>query len=322
MTPHKTRNNAWFIGRFAADPDKTARATRSFLNIAFTNLALSKSFDNFCLQFVMTTNLASLMSERFMTYFKAIAAAATLAMSTSASAATLNTIASPTTAGNLPSTISAVGGIVFDIIGLNDARVVAQAAASTLFQGNTGPFNPLEVGSLSGFSSAVVNALGGGIKQMAVRISLYDGDSASGNFDFNDNFLTVNNGSFGNFSTIETQETTSTGTPIGNSIFGFDNERLNTGFFLQNDATILAGVFAEMSSTGELRVRLIDNDPGDQFYDFRRGIDQSLINVGSGPVVTPPPNPNVVPLPAAAWMLMAGLGGLASMRRRQKATAA
>jgi hypothetical protein len=34
---------------------------------------------------------------------------------------------------------------------------------------------------------------------------------------------------------------------------------------------------------------------------------------------TPPPPPNVVPLPAAGWMLLAGLGGIAAMKRRRKA---
>lgn len=31
------------------------------------------------------------------------------------------------------------------------------------------------------------------------------------------------------------------------------------------------------------------------------------------------PNPGAVPLPAAGWLMMAGLGGLAAMRRRRKA---
>lgn len=34
------------------------------------------------------------------------------------------------------------------------------------------------------------------------------------------------------------------------------------------------------------------------------------------------PEANVIPLPAAGWMLLAGLGGLAAMKRRKKATAA
>lgn len=37
-------------------------------------------------------------------------------------------------------------------------------------------------------------------------------------------------------------------------------------------------------------------------------------------VVTDPVDPGVVPLPAAGWMLLAGIGGLAAMKRRKKAS--
>lgn len=40
---------------------------------------------------------------------------------------------------------------------------------------------------------------------------------------------------------------------------------------------------------------------------------------GVGGTVIVPPNPNPVPLPAAGWMLLAGMGALAASRRRRKA---
>jgi hypothetical protein len=40
---------------------------------------------------------------------------------------------------------------------------------------------------------------------------------------------------------------------------------------------------------------------------------------GVSPPPPPPPNPNVIPLPAAGWLLISGLGGLAMLRRRRKA---
>jgi hypothetical protein len=45
----------------------------------------------------------------------------------------------------------------------------------------------------------------------------------------------------------------------------------------------------------------------------------SLSSVGfltSTPTVVVPPNPNAIPLPAAGWLLIAGLGGLGALRRR------
>jgi hypothetical protein len=39
---------------------------------------------------------------------------------------------------------------------------------------------------------------------------------------------------------------------------------------------------------------------------------------GQGALVSIPGTPPVVPLPAAGWMLLAGIGGLVAMRRRAK----
>ena len=36
-------------------------------------------------------------------------------------------------------------------------------------------------------------------------------------------------------------------------------------------------------------------------------------------ITTQPPSGNVIPLPAVAWLLLGGLGGLAAMTRRKKA---
>jgi len=235
----------------------------------------------------------------------------------SASAATLD---SPTSGGTLPTGVSAIGGIVFDAIGLNNDRVVAQEAAGGLFDGNAPTTNPSPlIGTQTGFTSTILSALGGGIAELAIRVTLFDGDHRSGEFDFNDATLTLNGIEFGNFSSVSTFNTDGTGAVLSTST-GFGDGLLDTGFFFSDDATVLEDIYDSIVATGEIDYGVFDVDPGDQFYDFSQGIDASLINVGSGPVVTPvTPSPMTpVPLPAAGWMLLAGVGGLAAMRRRTK----
>ncbi|MBX9700627.1 MAG: PEP-CTERM sorting domain-containing protein [Acetobacteraceae bacterium] len=251
-------------------------------------------------------------SECSMTSLKtALLATALVAGIGAAAQATPFTTTSPTSQGALPAGVTEIGGVVVDLIGLNGVRVVAQAAASSLFVGNqpAAP-NPFTFGTLSGFTPAVIAALGGGLAELAVRVTLFDGDSKSGNFDFNDNQLTLNGTAIGNFSAVATQQTNGTGTVLISSGFGFGNNTLETGFFSTNNAGTLATIFASLGS-GSIAFGVLDNDPGDQFYDFRQGVDGGLINVGSGP--------QVVPEPASMMLLGAGLLGLAAERRRRAA---
>ena len=229
------------------------------------------------------------------------------------------TFNSPT--GNpLPSTVSAVGGIVADLIGTNGARVVAQRAASGLFVGNTPSTQFLNIGTQSGFTSSLVSQLGGGLAMAAFRVTLQDGDSRTGDFDFNNNWLVINGSRIQNFSNVSTIQTSGTGTPVGtgNIANGFGDNLLNTGFFFTNDATALGNIFAALL-TGSLTYVYEDSDPGDQFLDFTQGIDQSLIDVGQGPVVTPNPGTSTVPEPATIVLFATGLVAVAGIARRRAA---
>lgn len=235
--------------------------------------------------------------------------------------ASIFTRASPT--GNpLPAAVTEIGGIVVDLIGDNGTRVVTQASASSLYVGFSGfNVNPLLIGTQAGFSPAVIAALGGGIAEAAVRITLFDGDTGAGDFDFGENDLLLNGLNFGDFSSVATQTTNGAGVAFGVSSlsdgFGFDNNDLDTGFFYSTDATLLDALYASLSGGSmTIEFELDDVDPDDNFYDFTQGLDGGLVNVGTGPVVTPPGSGAVPePVSLAAWTVLSA-AGLALCGRR------
>jgi hypothetical protein len=202
---------------------------------------------------------------------------------------------SPTAGGALPAGVTEVGGVVLDLIGQNNVRVVSQLAASSLFQGfsNDGtPIayrgNPVTIGIQTGYTPAVVNALGGGLKEVALRMTLFDGDTGPGEFDDNQNTLRLNDIDLGNFSDVVTNRTSNDGLTFisANPAGGFRNDVLDTGFFYSNNATFLANFFTTLS-TGQITVKLFDVDPTDNFFDFKQGVDGGLIDIGLPPNISP-----------------------------------
>jgi hypothetical protein len=160
-------------------------------------------------------------------------------------------------------------------------------------------------GAQTGFTSSLLGTLGGGIAQAAFRVTLFDGDTRSGNF-----------------SDVSTITTTGTGgTPSGGDNIGngFGNSILNTGFFHVTDATTLSSIFASLAG-GTINYGYEDRDPGDQFLDFTQGVDGTLIDVNVPPVVVPPTN--VIPEPSTYALMATGLVGLFGMARRRRSTAA
>src|SRR5262249_36238959 len=143
------------------------------------------------------------------------------------------------------------------------------------------------IGVQTGFTAETVGLLGGGLTEAAVRLTLFDGDTAVGNFDFHDNELLLNNVVLGDFSDVATQETSQDGQTAlsDNPRGGFRNDTLDTGFFYSAAPDVLAALFASLSSRGEVVYRLRDADPFDNFFDFTRGVQGGLVDTGSPPAV-------------------------------------
>jgi Ca2+-binding RTX toxin-like protein len=203
---------------------------------------------------------------------------------------------SPTSEGLIPASATEIGGIVLDMVGINGVRIVSQLAASNLFIGfyDSGTpvsyqGNPGTIGIQQGFSQAMVDALGGGLSEVAVRMTIYDGDTASGNFDTNDNTLLLNGVTIGNFSDVATEVTNDDGTIQIATQQGFENESLNTGWFHSTDPAFLSDFYATLAAL-QVSYQLSDIDAFDNFFDFTRGLNGEIIDVE----VTPNVSPNAV----------------------------
>ncbi|WP_102795599.1 hypothetical protein [Bowmanella denitrificans] len=218
---------------------------------------------------------------------------------------------------------STVGGVVVDLLGTNGSHVVSQLAASELFVGffNTGTpdayqGNPGTIGVQSGFTSSVLDSLGGGLAGASFRFTLHDGDTASGNFDYNANFLLVNGVEFGNWSNINAEQTDGNGNVTGaQSGGGFRDNILDTGWFTSTDSGLLASLYSSLQSTNELLFQLRDDsNEYDNHFDFTRGLDQSMIDVGQGPITQPG---GQVPEPAPLTVIALGMALLGLLRSRK-----
>lgn len=200
--------------------------------------------------------------------------------------ATVITITSPTSSGNVSSSVSEIGGIVIDLVGTNGNSVVSQLSAASLFRGKL-PTNPGVIGTQLGFTSSLLSQLGGGLSEVGVRLTLFDGDTASGDFDFNANFLLLNGFNIGNFSSVLVDNTNSTGTASFGQSLGFGDSDLSTGWFYSNNSTFLNNLFGSLISNEQIVVAIDDIDGvGDNYLDFKQGLDAGLISVGMSPSLT------------------------------------
>lgn len=192
--------------------------------------------------------------------------------------------------GALPSGVTIIGGIVLDLVGVNGQRLIAQLAASDLYEGTVTTSQQL-IGTQTGLTPTFTNTLGGGLSQVAVRVTLFDGDNAPSDFDFNQNRLLLNGFDIGNWSEVETITTDGLGNPVSSPRpnFGFANEELDTGWFFTQDPTFLTNFYNSLVSGQRVDYTFVDNTVAENFLNFKQGLDGSLIGGGGGggPIIDP-----------------------------------
>ena len=223
--------------------------------------------------------------------------------------------ASTAAASTYPAPITSFGGLVVDAYGLNGERLLSQTAASALNKGavrGDPEINDFFIGQQDGFSDGLLGQLGGGFSSFSVRVTLFDGDNDPGNFDFDDNFLRINNVIIGNFSDVVTTTTDAQGNVLNgvNDGLGFGDNETDTGTFTLTDTSALAALFASLQQTNALSFEVDKRDASGNFFDFS---GESRIPSGGAGLA---PTIAAVPLPAGVWLLLSGLAGLGTLRRR------
>jgi hypothetical protein len=247
--------------------------------------------------------------------FKSLASTAALALYASASVATPLTETSPLSNTPVATGVTAVGGIVVHLQGQSGANVFAQASASSLFKGTQFVTNQ-QVGFLGGFTADILSALGSGLTGAAIRISLSDGDSERGGFNYNESRFQVDGVDFGSISNVSVEETDNSGASRISNGTGFRNDLLDTGWLQLTDVAALSTLFSALSD-GTINFVWTDSQLDTNFLDFTQGLSGSVIHVGSGPVVTPPTPPSGVPLPGSMALIGLGLLGFGMLRSKK-----
>jgi hypothetical protein len=236
-----------------------------------------------------------------------------LAINANASLSSILTT-SPTSAGALPVDIPVFGGAVIDIITADNTRLINYISRDDLFHGhvNSGrlDFASQQLGSLL-FTFGMLDAISSGITELAIRLSLYDGDNAVGadviigdEYQANKNFLEVNGIEFGNFTEIKTVTSSRKGEEYFNDFeaTGFANKKSATGWFYSNDASILGFINDSLLDTSTLGLDFVVRDAkSENWISFHeRDASPKVVNVSE---------------PTMAAMMLLVIGGLVVRRR-------
>lgn len=191
----------------------------------------------------------------------------------------------PGTSYSLPEEYPEAGGIAFVLVGVNGNVYYQYSDPDGAFRGfqyngtpaefNGNPFtinNPLTLNC--GFSSCT-DYFGGGLTNVYIRFSAYDGDTQVGGFDEDDISLRLNGFTVGNWSDITTDSTNATGRQSFGLVQGFGNNTFNTGWFSTTNSALLSNIL----TTGQTTTQVFDADPNDNYWDFRRGVGLANSNI-------------------------------------------
>ncbi|MGL5011112.1 MAG: DUF7507 domain-containing protein, partial [Paracoccaceae bacterium] len=222
---------------------------------------------------------------------RAFAAFVVLFMSLTQAIATDFTMNVPGTSLRLPAGYPEAGGVAIVMIGANGNAYYQFSDPTGAFQGfqqNGQPAafrgNPFTINNriaLDCGASTCATYFGGSIAQIYVRFSAFDGDTGAGEFDSNDITLRVNGFDVSNWSTVTTQITDTSGTTSSGTATGFTNNTFNTGWVSSTNSALLSNIL----TTGGTTSQIFDNDPGDNYWDFRIGptlTNQDIVTVAPG----------------------------------------
>jgi hypothetical protein len=185
-------------------------------------------------------------------------------------------------------------------IALTVAFTASGASALTLTSsvaqsGHTGFATIFPITGEATFNYTVQNYLSlTSIDSVSITLQIFDGDSAPGDFDFNNLILELDGVDTGvklnGFRNNNTDELTITGSPL-------------------NTAAILAGLHAD----GRLVAKILDLTPDDNNMSLTSSFQTTLVLESNANT-----NPTPTPEPATLSLLGLGLGGLLMYRRRQR----
>jgi large repetitive protein len=185
-----------------------------------------------------------------------------LAAITPQAMATPFTMTVPGTAIAVPSAYPQAGGVVIVMIGVNGNVYYQFSDPTGAFVGfqNTGTpaafrGNPFTINNPIALDCGIrscTDYFGGSVAQLFVRFSAQDGDTAAGNFDFNQISLRMNGFTVGNWSSVATQTTNTSGTTALGTQTGFGNNTFDTGWFSSTNAALLSNLLTTGSTTTQV----------------------------------------------------------------------